>query len=59
MSLQDKIFDVAEALKDKPEVKSFEEICEYLNQLEVNEERLRKVARPIYAIANLVKEINE
>ena len=43
----------------KPEEKSFDEICEYLNQLEINEERLRELARPIFKIANLVKEINE
>ena len=59
MSLQDKIFDVAAALEGKPEEESFDEICEYLNQLEASEERLHEVASPIYAIAKLVKEINE
>ena len=59
MSLQDKIFDIAAVLKGKPEAKSFDEICEYLNQLEISEEHLCEVARPIYAIAKLVKEINE
>jgi hypothetical protein len=59
MSIQDDIFDIQHALKNKPEAKAFKKLWTYLYDLEEAVECLRKVASPVFQIARLVKEINE
>jgi hypothetical protein len=38
MSIQDDIFDVADALKGKPEAEAFDRICQHYFEVENNEE---------------------
>lgn len=59
MALQDDIFDVQDALKGKPESKSFNRIIKHLNAIETNYETQEKVLSALGAGLRALNWIKE
>lgn len=57
MSVQDDIFDVAAALKRKPEAKLFDRLMTHFAIVEMERDRLREQVIVITAAARVIKEL--